>query len=415
MSSIWKKKSRDEIKQTVFLALELNTNFDAEGILGVPASYLDTQVFNQDASFLNDAPFMSAMVSNPNHIGCHTLGKSEHFFKGTHAIEKELIEICAVDILKGKPNEQDGYVASGGTEANMQAVWIYRNYFQKEHHADLNEIAILCSEDCHYSIDKAANLLVLSIYKYDVEKDTRSLTATAIETAIHSAKKEGKKHFIVVCNMMTTMFGSVDDVTLLSEILKTNQCSFTMHIDGAYGGFYYPFAAKKSDLTFENQDISSFTLDAHKMAQAPYGTGIFLIRKGWIHFANTKEASYVEGEDYTLIGSRSGANAVAVWMILSTYGPYGWYEKVLVLQKRTEWLAHQLEALGIPFFRNLNSNILTIRAAFLPHAIAVQFGLVPDNHEQPEWYKIVVMDHVTLEKLALLVEKIRKTLLLSNI
>jgi glutamate/tyrosine decarboxylase-like PLP-dependent enzyme len=255
-------------------------------------------------------------------------------------------------------------------------------------------------------MDKAANLLVLSMYKYAVEEDTRALNANFIEKAIHQAKIDGKKHFIVVCNMMTTMFGSVDDVVLLTDVLKTNHCSFKLHIDGAYGGFYYPFAAEISDLTFENQDISSFTLDAHKMAQAPYGTGIFLIRKGFIHYANTKEASYVEGEDYTLIGSRSGANAVAVWMILSTYGPHGWFEKVLVLQKRTEWLAQQLQHLEIPCFRNPYSNILTIRAEFIAITVAEQFGLVPDNHHHPTWYKVVVMDHVTMEKLELLVQGI---------
>jgi len=47
----------------------------------------------------------------------------------------------------------------------------------------------------------------------------------------------------------------------------------------------------------------------------------FWVRKGLIHYATTKEASYVEGEDCALIGSRSGANAIAIWMILSTYGP----------------------------------------------------------------------------------------------
>ena len=35
----------------------------------------------------------------------------------------------------------------------------------------------------------------------------------------------------------------------------------------------------------------------------------------------------MEGGDFTLIGSRSGTNAIAVWMILSKNGPYGWYEK----------------------------------------------------------------------------------------
>ena len=94
------------------------------------------------------------------------------------------------------------------------------------------------------------------------------------------------------------------------------------------------FSNQDNKLNFSNEFVSSVTLDAHKMAQAPYGTGIFLIRKGLMHYATTAEASYVEGSDCTLIGSRSGANAISIWMILSTYGPHGWMEKIFILQKR---------------------------------------------------------------------------------
>lgn len=62
------------------------------------------------------------------------------------------------------------------------------------------------------------------------------------------------------------------------------------------------------------------------MLQAPYGTGIFICRKGLIENVLTKEAQYVEGMDLTLCGSRSGANAIAVWMILFSYGPHKWFK-----------------------------------------------------------------------------------------
>ncbi|MGH1366358.1 MAG: pyridoxal phosphate-dependent decarboxylase family protein [Calditrichia bacterium] len=410
MTNVWTRKSQDEIKQAVFAAIEKNINYDKQGALGVPASYLDDKVFNQDASFLKEAPFMYALVKNPNHIGCHTLGKSEPFFEGTHAIEKELIEICAVDILKGAFEEQDGYVASGGTEANIQAIWIYRNYFVAEHSAKPNEIAIVCSEDSHYSMDKAANLLSIDIYKVAVDKNTREISKETVEQALEKAKNEGKKHFVVICNMMTTMFGSVDNIEIYTDCLASISCEFKIHVDGAYGGFYYPFTHEESLLTFQNKAITSFTLDAHKMAQSPYGTGIFLIRKGFIQYVNTQEASYVEGEDFTLIGSRSGANAIAVWMILVKNGPYGWYEKIYILQKRSEWLCNQLEQLGVKYYRNPMSNIITIGKQFITHDIAVKFGLVPDNHTKPEWFKVVIMDHVSIEKLALLIEEIKKAM-----
>ncbi len=410
MNKYWKKQSQDEIKSVVFKALEKNINYHKQYVLGIPASYLDEKVFNQDASFVKDAPFISALIQNPNHIGCHTLGKSESHFQGTQEIEKELIEICAVDILKGKPNRQDGYIASGGTEANIQAIWIYRNYYLNELSANSEDICIICSEDSHYSIDKAANLLVLDIYKIPVDGNTREISEGEVNRVILDASNNGKKYFIVVCNMMTTMFGSVDNIKVLVKQLKSSSCDFKLHVDGAFGGFYYPFTDKNSQLTFENPNISSFTLDAHKMAQAPFGTGIFLIRKGYIRNVNTQQASYVEGEDFTLIGSRSGANAIAVWMILVKNGPFGWQEKIFILQKRTEWMCKQLGQLNIDYYRHPMSNIITIKSHFIDKEIASEFALVPDNHAAPKWYKIVIMEHVTIEKLMLLIDQIKNSI-----
>ncbi|MEM9260831.1 MAG: aspartate aminotransferase family protein, partial [Bacteroidota bacterium] len=139
----------------------------------------------------------------------------------------------------------------------------------------------------------------------------------------------------------------------------------------------------------------------------PYGTGIFLIRKDLIHHTNTQEARYVAGEDFTLIGSRSGANAVAVWMILVNSGPYGWREKIFILQQRAEWLSEQLTERGIAFFRHPQSNIITIQASFVPPDVAAKYHLVPDDHHAPAWYKVVIMEHVTIEKLLPLVEELR--------
>jgi len=396
---IWKKRSKEEIKNRVFDGLKNNINFYDSNILGLPGSHLDRQVFHQNADFLSNAPFLSTLIHNPNHIGCHTLGKSESFFRGTQEIERELIEICAVDILHAAPQSCDGYVASGGTEANMQAIWIYRNFFKAAYQAKVDEIAIVCSGDSHYSMAKAANVLGLSIYFVPVTENDRAVTQEHLNHTLEQVKAAGKKYVIAIANMMTTMFGSVDDPSRYTTALEAHQLPYKLHVDGAYGGFYWPFAHPNSPLSFANEKISSVTLDAHKMVQAPYGTGVFLIRKGLMQYANTQEASYVEGEDYTLIGSRSGANAVAVWMILSTYGPYGWREKVLVLKNRADQLEATINALNIPYFRSAESNIITMKSSHIAPEIAKTFGLVPDNHNNPKWYKVVIMDHVTMEHL----------------
>lgn len=406
----WKKLSQKEKQERIQKALEENVNFANDTSLGYPASKLDGKVFNSDAPFLKDAPILQTYVANPNHIGCHTFGTSEKAFRGTQEIEREVLNVLAVDIFKAEPNSFDGYIAPGGTEANIQAIWMYRNYFIHELNAKPTEIAIIASEDTHYSIPKAANLLMLDWLKIPVESYTRVIDVFALETIIIKAKAQGKKYFIVVSNMGTTMFGAVDNPDDYIQMLEKYKLTYKLHIDGAYGGFVYPFSNKNCDINFENPKISSITIDAHKMLQAPYGTGVFICRKGLIENVLTKEAEYVEGMDLTLCGSRSGSNAVAVWMILFTYGPFGWCEKIRVLQMRTEWLCEQLDALDVKYFREPFMNIVTIQAQYITKELEEKYDLVPQKHDKGNlWYKIVIMDHVEIDHLSTFITDLKAT------
>lgn len=396
----WKKHTHEEVCKRIFAALQNNVNYNERTVLGVPASKLDEKVFFTEPGALAHAPFLSSLIQNPNHIGCHTLGNSEPFFKGTQDIEEELIKLVAEDILHGEADQQDGYIAAGGTEANIQAIWVYRNMFMQKHNIAPSNMRLIFSADAHYSMHKASNLLCIPHIAIPVVQDTRELDLEVLRTELDQLKEDGINHIIYVANMMTTMFGSVDDLSAVTAILKESGLTYRIHVDGAYGGFVYPFISKKLEHTFANHEVSSITLDAHKMVQAPYGTGIFLCRKNLIEFVETGAAQYVQGHDYTLSGSRSGANAIAVWMILQTYGPFGWHEKIHLLSYRTTWLSSRLDSLNIPYFRAGDSNIITIKAEYVGPDIARKYGLVPDTHDgQANWYKIVVMDHVTVDSM----------------
>ncbi|MFN4025815.1 MAG: pyridoxal-dependent decarboxylase [Flavobacterium sp.] len=406
----WKKLTNDERKERIEKALQDNVNFSKDTSLGYPASKLDSRVFNDDAPFLKDAPILQTYVANPNNIGCHTFGTSEKAFNGTHEIEREVLRVIAVDIFKAEPDAFDGYISPGGTEANIQAIWMFRNYYMNNYDAKADEIAIVASEDTHYSIPKASDLLQLDWLKIPVDFDTRAIDAIQLEQIILNAQSNGKKYFIAVSNLGTTMFGSVDNPEAYIAVFEKLDLHYKLHIDGAYGGFVYPFSNQQSVINFSNPKISSITIDAHKMLQAPYGTGVFICRKGYIENVLTKEAEYVEGMDLTLCGSRSGANAVAVWMILFTYGPNGWFEKVSVLQMRTQFLCNQLNAMQIQYFREPFMNIVTIKSEYIPIKIAEKYGLVPQQHdENNQWYKIVLMDHVEVEHLTTFIEDLMVT------
>ena len=339
---------------------------------------------------------MKTLIANPNHIGCHTLNEnSEPFFKGTQKIEIELIKLCAEEILEGEKDAQDGYVASGGTEANIQALWIYRNYFIKKHKAKVNEIAVVYSQDSHYSMPKGANLLNISAIVIQMDDNSRMILQEDLEQKITLAQKSGIKYFIVIMNMSTTMFGSVDDIIRVTDFFEHHQLNYKVHVDGAFGGFIYPFTNDKSAYNFTNNRINSFTLDGHKMLQTPYGTGIFIIRKGYMKYALTEEANYVQGKDYTICGSRSGANAISVWMMLKTHGSDGLKVKMRNLADKASSLCKKLEKMGVDYYHNPYINIITIRGKFISPTLAKKYSLVPNVHDAtPDWYKIVVMDHV---------------------
>jgi len=389
----WSKLSDKKIKELVFSALDKNLNYRKEKILGLPATYLDQEQFYFDAPFLKDSPFLSVLIHNPNHIGCHTYQKGESYFSGTQELEIDLIRICAEEIFGAEKNSYDGYVASGGTEANIQAQWIYRNYFKKEKQAKSNEIALLFSEDVHYSAYKGCNLLDILPLEVKVN-EIRKWDIADLNEKLLIAKSNGIKYLIVHLSMGTTMFGSVDEPSEITSLIQEMNFDFFVHVDAAFGGFIYPFTAHQNNLNFANSLISSVTIDGHKMLQAPYGTGVFLCRKGLMEYAQTTQASYVQGTDFTLCGSRSGANAVAVWMILMTHGSEGWKYQMQKLIDRTDRVCSVLNELNIDFYRHPAMNIVAIKANQMPRKIAEKYHLVADNFENPKWWKIVTMMHV---------------------
>jgi len=389
----WKKLPFKEIKQRVFEALGNNLNYKDEPILGLPATYLDQEQFYFNAPFLKEAPFLSTLISNPNHIGCHTYSKGESYFSGTQAIEVDLLRICAEEIMGAEPDSYDGYVAPGGTEANIQAQWIYRNYFMKEKNAKLSEIGLVFSEDVHYSAFKGCNLLSISPITINIT-ETRQWDLNYLEKQLIKAKSNGIKYLIIHLTMATTMYGSIDVPTPILDIIKTHFKDYFVHVDAAFGGFIYPFTNENSKLNFANPEVSSITIDGHKMLQAPYGTGIFLSRKGLIEYAQTEEASYVQGTDFTLCGSRSGANAVSMWMILMTHGSEGWKYQMQRLIDRTDRICDRLDDLKIPYYRNQYMNIIAMDANYIPIEIAKKYHLVADDFNKPKWWKIVTMMHV---------------------
>jgi glutamate/tyrosine decarboxylase-like PLP-dependent enzyme len=390
----WEAYSASEIDRRVRAALDANLRYTDVPVLGVPGSHLDRKVF-PPLSFVRDSPFLSCFFENPNHIGCHTLGRSEDAFAGTQELEVDLLRICAEQIMRAPSDQWDGYVAPGGTESNIQAAWMFRNELCRAHDLRHEQVGLLFSADTHYSAHKAANLLGLRAVELPVGELDRRVDRELLSSRLHEVSHEGVQAFIVFLNMGTTMFGSVDEPEDFLGPLAELELPHRVHVDAAFGGFIYPLVCPDNRLDFSDPRIGSCTLDAHKMLQAPYGTGIHLARKGLIGAVQTEAARYVPGSDFTLCGSRSGSNAVAVWMILRAWGSEGGQTFCRMVLERTDRLCRALDRLGVGYFRNPMMNIVAMRDEYVPAEIATRYRLVPDRHDDRRgWWKIVVMEHV---------------------
>jgi len=392
--------SREAIHREVFRALGANLSYSRGEVLGFPGSFLDREVFPEEP-FLREMPYLSCLRENPNHIGCHTLTQAEVAFAGTQRLEVELLRICAEEIMGAPAGGFDGHVCGGGTECNIEALWIQRNRLRG---GGAGEIAVIHSEDAHYSIPKACDLLGLTPLPVPVDEVTRQMPPGALRERVLGARARGVEAFVLVLTMGTTLFGCIEDIDGACRVLDGIGVDARIHVDAAFGGFIYPFTARENRLDFRHPRVDSITMDGHKMLQAPYGTGVFLVRKGLIEHICTEEASYVHGKDYTLCGSRSGANAVALWMILRSYGSEGGKEFLGALLARTDALCRGLDAAGIRYFRDPAMNVVTIRAGQIPPWVAEKYMLVPDRHGAPTWWKAVVMDHVHEATLARFLE-----------
>mgnify|MGYP002700560865 FL=1 len=216
-----------------------------------------------------------------------------------------------------------GAFCSGGTVANITALWAARNQMLGEQNvtqlglygalqeAGLKGLVVLVSRRGHYSLAKAADLLGIGREQL-IAVETDHEYRVQVESMRHQAKvlqSEGYGILSIVGLAGATETGSVDNLEALADLADELGCHF--HVDAAWGG-----ATLLSDnyrgLLCGIERADSVTVDAHKQFYVPMGAGMVL-------FKNPKQLSSIEHHaeyiirrgskdlgSHTLEGSRPG-------------------------------------------------------------------------------------------------------------
>ncbi|MBV7316577.1 pyridoxal-dependent aspartate 1-decarboxylase PanP [Shewanella sp. NIFS-20-20] len=253
-----------------------------------------------------------------------------------------------------------GAFCSGGTIANITALWVARNRLLQPdgeflgvhrhglvralRHYGFDDIAILVSERGHYSLAKAADLLgigranIISIATTAHNKvDIKAMRAQA-----EDLKRQNIRVMAIVGVAGTTETGNIDDLSALADLATELDCHF--HVDAAWGGASL-LSSKYRHLLQAIERADSVTIDAHKQMYVPMGAGMVLFKDPSASHAIVHHAEYIlrQGSkdlgSQTLEGSRPGM-ALQVHACLQIIGQQG-YE---ILINRSIEMAHAFAA-----------------------------------------------------------------------
>lgn len=202
--------------------------------------------------------------------------------------------------LVGWDKEAGGVFTSGGSLGNLTALLVARNHATggaawEKGVLSGPPLAILVSEQAHYSVARAAGILGLgqeNVLRVPVDRKFRVDTA-ALAEYYGAAVAQGKKVAAVVASAGTTATGSFDPLREIGEFCRAQGVWF--HVDGAHGASVLLSPTYRS-LADGIELADSVIWDAHKMLFMPGLATALLFRQGSHGYeAFSQEASYLFG------------------------------------------------------------------------------------------------------------------------
>ena len=198
------------------------------------------------------------------------------FYSSPGAVRMENMLVRWMAEVVGYPKGAGGYLASGGSIANLSAVITAREAHGLRG-ADYDRAVVYVTEHTHHCVDKALRIAGMgsSIRRNIAVNKHCRMSTEALEKAIASDRASGLNPWLIVASAGTTNMGAVDPLVDIASIARSNNLWF--HVDGAYGAFFALCPEGREVLSGMNQS-NSLVLDPHKTLFLPFGTGALLVR-----------------------------------------------------------------------------------------------------------------------------------------
>jgi glutamate decarboxylase len=213
-----------------------------------------------------------------------------------------------------------GILTSGGTLANITALWCARNScFGPQNgfngieiegvHEALNyygssDAVVVGSALMHYSFDKAAGLLGLGTRNLKRVRTDRNhrIDLQALRDTLDDCHARNQRVFAIVGIAGTTDSGAIDPLLEMADIAQ--EAGIHFHVDAAWGGAVM-FSKHHRHKLKGIERADSVTIDAHKQLYTPMGIGIVLLSNAALAKMIEKQARYIIRSGSADLGRRA--------------------------------------------------------------------------------------------------------------
>jgi len=224
-----------------------------------------------------------------------------------------------------------GAFCSGGTIANMTALWVARNRLLQAdgdfagiaadglaaglQHYGYSKLTVVVSERGHYSLSKAADVLGIgrkNLVSVATDSDNR-IRIDELRKTCEQIAKEGGKVLALVGVAGTTETGHIDPLDDMAAVAEEVDAHF--HVDAAWGGATL-LSEQHRPLLAGIERADSVTIDAHKQMYVPMGAGLVLFKNPSLVKSIEHHAEYIirQGSkdlgSHSMEGSRAGAGVM---------------------------------------------------------------------------------------------------------
>ena len=202
-----------------------------------------------------------------------------------------------------------GCTTSGGTESIVLAVKAHRDLYRAR---GVTAPEVLCCVSAHAALDKACDLMGISLIKVPLDTRTYTLCVDSMRRRI------GPNTILIYASAPSFPQGTIDPVAALSALAVRHGVG--LHVDCCLGGFVLPFARRLGypvpAFDFSLPGVTSMSLDTHKYGCALKGASVVLYRTPDLRRAQYFCYGAWSGSLYTtptLAGSRSTGLVAQCW------------------------------------------------------------------------------------------------------